>query len=105
MSKLPPTSELFTVRQLAERHPTLLSPNRLRWAIRNRGSNGLAAAGAVYKSPVGEFILHEPSTIGWLLGLSGRAKPRRLRKPLSAISATAGNAKVTQGRANPAKSA
>lgn len=79
MSKLPPMSELYNVLQLSERHPTLLSANRLRWAIRNRESNGLAAAGAVYESPVGEFILHEPSTISWLLGLSGRAKPRRLR--------------------------
>jgi hypothetical protein len=81
MLKLPPTAELFGLRALAARHPELMSENRLRWAVRNRRFNGLAEAGAVYESPVGEFILHEPSTLTWLLGLSGRAKPRRARKP------------------------
>jgi hypothetical protein len=80
MLKLPPTTELFALRALADRHPELLSENRLRWAVRNRHFNGLAEAGAVYESPVGEFILHEPSMLSWLLGLSGRAKPRRARK-------------------------
>jgi hypothetical protein len=78
--KLPPVTELFSVRDLASRHPNLLSENRLRWAIRNRHKNGLESAGAVFESPVGEFILHEPSTLTWLLGLSGRAKPRRARR-------------------------
>jgi hypothetical protein len=86
MLKLPPTTELFSLRALADRHPMLLSENRLRWAIRNRHFNGLATAGAVYESPVGEFILHEPSTLTWLLGLSGRAKPRRARKPIGSVA-------------------
>jgi hypothetical protein len=86
MLKLPPTTELFTIRALADRHPMLLSENRLRWAIRNRHLNGLATAGAIYESPVGEFILHEPSTLTWLLGLSGRAKPRRARKPTGSVA-------------------
>jgi hypothetical protein len=80
MLNLPPATELFSLRELADRHPHLLSENRLRWAVRKRKSNGLLNAGAVYESPVGEFILHEPSTISWLLGLSGRAKPRVPRR-------------------------
>jgi hypothetical protein len=84
MLNLPPATELFSLRDLADRHPVLLSENRLRWAVRNRHSNGLATAGAVYESPVGEFILHEPSTLTWLLGLSGRAKPRRARRRVGA---------------------
>ena len=80
MLNLPPTSELFTLIKLAERNPVLLSEDRLRWAARNRKTNGLMEAGAIFESAVGELIFHEPSTIGWLLGLSGRAKPRRLRK-------------------------
>jgi hypothetical protein len=80
MLNLPPTTELFSLRDLADRHPVLLSENRLRWAIRKRNSNGLARAGAVFESPVGEFILHEPATLTWLLGLSGRARPRASRR-------------------------
>jgi hypothetical protein len=76
MRELPPAAELFTLRQLAERHPTLLPENRLRWAVRQREHNGLEQAGAVYESPVGELIFHEPSTLAWLLGLSGKNKPR-----------------------------
>ena len=75
----PPASELFSLNELAERHPKLLPKNRLRWAGRNRRHNGLERAGAVFESPVGELIFHEPSTIAWLLGLSGRAKPRAQR--------------------------
>jgi hypothetical protein len=79
MLNLPPATELFSLRELADRHPHLLSKNRLRWAVRKRKSNGLLTAGAVYESPVGEFILHEPSTLAWLLGLAGRAKVRAAR--------------------------
>jgi hypothetical protein len=76
MLNFPPPTELFSIHALAERHPALLSENRLRRAVRNCESNGLAAPGAVFDSPVGEFILHEPAVIGWVLGLSGRPKPR-----------------------------
>jgi len=71
---LPATSELFTKAKLVERHPTLLSLNRLDWALRHRASNGLAAA--VYKTRCGELLVHEPQFLQWYLGLSGRAKPR-----------------------------
>jgi hypothetical protein len=80
LNNFPPPAELFTIHALAERHPKLLSENRLRWAIRNRATNGLAEAGAVFDSPVGEFILHEPAVISWVLGLSGRSKPRAARR-------------------------
>ena len=73
---VPNTSELFNKHQLVERHSHLLTEHRLAWALRNRARNGLAAAGAVYDSPCGELILHEPSVIAWLLGRAGRAKPR-----------------------------
>jgi hypothetical protein len=77
---LPPTSELFTSRQLATRHPHLLSEHRLAWATRHRQKNGLTANGAVFESPCGEILIHEPAFLSWFLGLSSRAKPRRLRK-------------------------
>jgi hypothetical protein len=80
MRDLPPAAELFTLKQLAERYPQLMPVNRLRWAVRHRHRNGLAAAGAVYESPVAGIILHGPSTLAWLLGLTGRAKPRASRR-------------------------
>jgi hypothetical protein len=77
---VPPASELFSLKELAARHPTLLPENRLRWAARQRDRNGLGNAGAVFESPAGELIFHEPSTIAWLLGLAGRSKPRAPRR-------------------------
>lgn len=53
------------------------------WMARNRARNGLQAAGAVFDSPVGELLFHEPTTIAWLLGLTGRAKPRSPRKAIA----------------------
>ena len=84
---LPPTTELVTKAQLVARHPHLLSVNRVTWALRCRAVNGLSAA--VFDSPCGELLIHEPSFLAWFLGLSGRAKPRagrragrRLRGPM-----------------------
>jgi hypothetical protein len=79
MHELPPPTEIFTGSQLSQRHPDLLPRNRLLWAARNRDKNGLAAAGAVFESPVGELLFHEPMVLRWLLGLTGRRKPRALR--------------------------
>jgi len=75
---LPPTVELFTKTQLAARHPHLLSANRLVWALRRRTVNGLS--GAVFDSPCGELLIHEPTFLAWFLGLKGRAKPRAFRR-------------------------
>jgi hypothetical protein len=83
MTTLPPASEIFSLKALAERNPTLLPENRLRWMARNRFRNGLQAAGAIYNSPVGELLFHEPTTIAWLLGLTGRAKPRSAGRAMS----------------------
>ena len=77
---LPPTSELFTSRQLAQRHPHLLNEHRLAWALRHRRDNGLSTAGAVFDSPCGELLIREPAFLSWFLGLSGRGKPRRVRR-------------------------
>jgi len=74
----PPTSELFTKFQLAQRHPHLLNDSRLTWALRNRSTNGLASA--VFESRSGELLLHEPQFLAWYLGLSGLSKPRALRR-------------------------
>jgi uncharacterized membrane protein len=71
---LPPTAELFTKAQLVARHPHLLSANRVVWALRHRATNGLSRA--VFDSPCGELLIHEPEFLAWLLGLGGRAKPR-----------------------------
>jgi len=71
---LPPMTELVTKAQLVARHPHLLSVNRVTWALRCRAGNGLS--GAVFDSPCGELLIHEPSFLAWLLGLTGRGKPR-----------------------------
>lgn len=77
---LPPTTELYNKSQLIQRHPHLLSDHRVAWALRNRKANGLSNAGAVFDSPCGELLIHEPAFLSWLLGLAGRGKPRALRK-------------------------
>jgi hypothetical protein len=89
LETLPPTTELFNSRQLVERHAHLLSYNRVFWAVRHRHKNGLAAAGAVFASPVGSVLIHEPAFLRWFLGLAGRAKPRRLRSRKRAASVPA----------------
>jgi hypothetical protein len=79
-SELPPMAELFSLKELSDRHPNLLPLNRVRWAARNRHRNGLTYTGALFESPCGEIIAHEPRFLRWLLGLSGRAKPRACKK-------------------------
>ena len=64
--------------QLIAKHPHLLSLNRIAWAPRYRAVNGLSDA--VYDSPCGELLIHEPSFLAWFLGLRGRAKPRVRRR-------------------------
>jgi len=75
---LPPMTELVTKAQLVARHPHLLSVNRVTWALRCRATNGLSAA--VFDSPCGELLIHEPSFLAWFLGLGGRDKPRAGRR-------------------------
>lgn len=77
-SDIPPTTELFSKDQLAERHPHLLSIQRVQWALRNRHTNGLQDS--VYESRGGELLIHEPAFLSWFLGLTGRGKPRSSRK-------------------------
>jgi hypothetical protein len=85
---LPPMSELYTSRQMTARHQHLLSEHRVAWALRHRRINGLSTSGAVFDSPCGELLIHEPAFLAWFLGLSNRAKPRRLRvKPSAAVPA------------------
>jgi hypothetical protein len=38
------------------------------------------ASGAVFKSPCGELIFHEPALLRWILGLTGRDKPCATRE-------------------------
>ena len=71
---VPPMRELVTKAQLVAKHPHLLSVNRVAWALRCRAMNGLSDA--VFDSPCGELLTHEPSFLAWFLGLGGRAKPR-----------------------------
>jgi hypothetical protein len=75
---VPPTTELVTKAQLIARHPHLLSVNRVTWALRCRAVNGLSAA--VFESPWGQLLIHEPAFLAWFLGLSGPAKPRTGRR-------------------------
>ena len=76
---LPPTSELFSKAALVERHPNLLTAPRIRWALRNRATNGLASV--VYESKSGQLLIHEPEFLRWYLGLTGRSKPRATGTP------------------------
>jgi hypothetical protein len=73
----PPTSEVFTRHQLAQRHPHLLSDSRIAWALRNRRTNGLGRH--VFESRAGELLVHEPGFLTWYFNLEGRGKPRALR--------------------------
>lgn len=77
---LPPTGELYTRRKMLERHPNILTADRLAWALRNRRANGLTDTRAVFDSPCGELLIHEPPFLVWFLGLAGRAKPRAARR-------------------------
>ena len=74
---IPPTSELFSKDAMVERHPNLLNPARIQWALRNRARNGLS--GVVYESKSGQLLVHEPEFLRWYLGLTVRAKPRSSR--------------------------
>jgi hypothetical protein len=69
---------LFTIRELADRHPRLLNISRLRWAARNRVSNGAAAV--FYESRGGELLINEPLFLEWFLGRRGKNKPRVLAR-------------------------
>ena len=87
LPSVPPMTELVTKAQLVAKHPHLLSVNRVTWALRCRAVNGLSDA--VFDSPCGELLIHEPSFLAWFLGLSGRAKPRTGRmggRRLSALT-------------------
>jgi hypothetical protein len=81
---IPATTELFELRELAQRHPTMLSEQRLRWALRNRNRNGLSRLGAVFETQSGTLLIHEPPFVLWWLGLEGRSRPRAGRRAASA---------------------
>jgi hypothetical protein len=86
---LPPADEIYPRKDFAARHPNLLSENRLYWAVRNRKKNGLQKARAVFESPCGELLIHEPAFLAWFFGLAGRAKPRAVRKRSVSAAASA----------------
>lgn len=74
--ELPDTSTLFDKHGIVQRHANLLKLTSVAWALRNRATNGLSEAGAVFEAQSGELLLHEPAFLRWYLGLSGRRKPR-----------------------------
>jgi hypothetical protein len=82
-SVIPPTSEICSRKELANRHPHILSEHRVAWALRNRSKNGLSACRAVFESPCGQLFVREPAFLAWFLGLDGRAKPRAVRNKRS----------------------
>jgi hypothetical protein len=75
---IPPTTELFSLRQIVERHPHLFTHWRVEHALRKRNSNGLKPS--VFETRSGELLLHEPGFLSWYLGLSGHAKPHAARR-------------------------
>jgi hypothetical protein len=85
---VPPMTELVTKAQLVAKHPHLLSVNRVAWALRCRAVNGLSDA--VFDSPCGELLIHEPSFLAWFLGTGGRAKPRAGRRGRRRLSGLTG---------------
>lgn len=86
---LPPPTEVFSRRYFAKRHPDILSEHRVAWAVRHRHTNGLMSAGAVFESPCGELLIHEPSFLRWFYGLTSRNKPRRARTRSRTAAVTA----------------
>jgi hypothetical protein len=58
---VPDTSALFTKHALVERHSNLLKATSVAWALRNRATNGLEEAEAVFESQSGELLLYEPA--------------------------------------------
>jgi hypothetical protein len=76
---LPPAAELFSLQALVERHPSLFTKSRLQWALRNRKTNGLLAANAVFETQSRKLLLREPALIAWYLKLDGRNRPRATR--------------------------
>lgn len=84
---VPNTAELFGIRDLAARHPNLLTESRLKWALRNRRQNGLDAISAVFESRGGELLISEPAFLGWWLGLRGRSSPRSPRRVRRRVAA------------------
>ena len=75
-TQTPSPSELFPAARFAERHPHLLSANRVAWAVRHRRRNGLADCGGTFESPLNQVLICEPAFLAWLVGLAGRKKPR-----------------------------
>jgi len=75
---IPPTNQLFPIKEMASRHPNILNEARIRWAARNRFKNG--AASTFFSCRGGELFVHEPKFLEWFLGLSGQAKPRKSRR-------------------------
>jgi len=76
---LPSVTELFSIQDLVARHPTLFTRSRLQWALRNRKTNGLIAANAVFETQSRQLLLREPAFIAWYLKLDGRNRPRATR--------------------------
>jgi hypothetical protein len=80
----PPTTEIFTRRELVERHPHILKNESVLWGLRNRDTNGLKAS--VFETRSGQLLIHEPGFLAWYLGLTGRAKPRAARRKRRAFA-------------------
>lgn len=76
---LPSVTELFSIQDLVARHPTLFTRSRLQWALRNRKTNGLIAANAVFETQSRQLLVREPAFIAWYLRLDGRNRPRAIR--------------------------
>lgn len=64
-----PLDELFTIREFANRHARLLTESTLRYQLRNRHANGLAATVV----PLGHHaLIWEPGYFRWLGTLAGK---------------------------------
>lgn len=51
-----------------QRYPDLITEGSLRWAIFNRGENGIEKAGAVVKGPNGRWLVNVEKFREWLTG-------------------------------------
>ena len=78
---LPPTEALLTRADLLAKHPTLLTPNRLKWALRNRKHNGLEKSGAIIESPLGVLLIHQYKFLEWVCGKRGLRRSRKVPAP------------------------
>ena len=64
-------TDFLTLAEMSRRYAPTITENALRWQIRNRSTNGLAAARAITKQS-GRWLVHRGRSVAWLAGDAAR---------------------------------